>query len=358
MARYAAISEDISVSEDWADLVAADPKAAVIYAMSWPHADFYGILPGSPRKFAAKVCPLLGLTPAKTEKIIALLVEHGLVVRYQADNEWYLWLPKWGARNDIRWDKVRTAPSNPFPENWTPPDSLVKYLDKAEDSCPLLEWFDRSGKFLSVPGSSGNYPPSRARAQARCVLAVDVSESGESDDAIVAEGSLIALNSMHLRDVVREVIPGLRGREIDRWVEEIATAAQEENYPATEEEIIAALREDRPSTKAYPKSWLGGLEKRLHARRGEAERAKASVAYTSSLPDEHWEDPFVRICDRPREVQDQLSAWKSHCLFMDPSEENPIKDWLKAQLADYAAGTLTADDFPFPPAAEPQEAAV
>ena len=90
----------------------------------------------------------------------------------------------------------------------------------------------------------------------------------------------------------------------------------------------------------------------------EVQEAKAPVAYTSSLPDEHWEDPFVRICDRPREVQDQLSAWKSHCLLMDPAEENPIKDWLKAQLADYAAGTLTADDFPFPPAAEPQEAAV
>lgn len=297
MSRYAAISEDISTSEDWADLVSADPKAAIVYAMCWPHVDVYGILPASPRRFIATVCPLLGLTPGKAEKIISILEERGHVVRYEAGGESLLWFPSWSKRNTVRWDKIASKPTHPLPPQWIPPDDLVRLLQRTEKSVPLREWFGEDGRLLENPAHSGNLPEvpvrsglARAGAGAFCSSALALADASDSEGEGEGNGEgeprptyrgdtdhLHGVESGAWQTVIAEVCPSLprtgngycNRRE---WGLELARCDADENYPYHGDDLVAVLRASNISVRTKPREFLGMLERKYHAQQGERRR--------------------------------------------------------------------------------------
>jgi hypothetical protein len=127
---YANIHSQIAVSEDWADLVKADPLAAVIYSMMWPACSAYATLPGLEVALRGLVCPRLHLTDRRFHQALALLVERGFVLLYSADGHAFAYLPKYHKFNCPRqWDRIGQPP-HPLPPNWMAPENLIEFCSE------------------------------------------------------------------------------------------------------------------------------------------------------------------------------------------------------------------------------------
>lgn len=186
-----------------------------------------------------------------------------------------------------------------------------------------------------------------ARADAR-EIASDSEQGGDPEQTdffgpppVPQDAHMRFLDNQDLVDVFCEIRPQWRGQKLTKWIGALAELL-EENPQVSRETVAAWLREVKPDSGSNPGIWW---DRRKSA--WERDQAQAGPVSTG-LPAEHWEDPFVRICDRPWEVQDVLGAWKGHCLPMAAGEENKVKDWLKQQLAAVAAGTLKAEEIPYP----------
>jgi hypothetical protein len=147
MSAYARLNERIAVSEDWAIMVRDDRLAAIIYVMSWPACNVYGVVVGSLFSFRAKVCPSLGLTDKALQKALDYLESHGFFVPFFDEERRYYWLPSWARQNDVRWDNVG-PPDLPLPQCWEIPSGLREVLECDRDTEKigrLRRYFMRNG---------------------------------------------------------------------------------------------------------------------------------------------------------------------------------------------------------------------
>jgi hypothetical protein len=120
MANRRMLSKSISISEQANEL---SDFAALLFTWMIPHADDWGILPGSPKKVKALVIPMRKQTPKEVEKAIKEMVSNELIWWYEVEGEKYIQFCKWEKHQEGL--HKRTNPKNPlypgssgnFPEN-------------------------------------------------------------------------------------------------------------------------------------------------------------------------------------------------------------------------------------------------
>lgn len=120
MARWAKLDERISEDIAVADLLADNPLAIALFAMSLPRADVYGILPGDARSFRARVCPAAELTQAQVAAAIISLCDAGLYHAYIVNGRSYIYVRRFHRYQEVRWNRVG-PPEHPLPECWEEP---------------------------------------------------------------------------------------------------------------------------------------------------------------------------------------------------------------------------------------------
>lgn len=126
--HYVGVYQSICTSERMASL--ANDTSRLFFLQLLTHCDSFGRTEGSPATLTALVWPLLGRTPAQTEKVLVDLARAGLVRRYEAGGKRYLQVEQWerfGAkvgRPDRRGDGLWPAPPEPDCGN-TPADGGV-----------------------------------------------------------------------------------------------------------------------------------------------------------------------------------------------------------------------------------------
>ncbi|OPX85526.1 MAG: hypothetical protein A4E53_03520 [Pelotomaculum sp. PtaB.Bin104] len=108
MANRRMLGKSISVSEKVNDL---SDFAALLFTWMIPHADDWGILPGSPKKLKALVLPMRRQSAAEVEEALKEIESANLIWWYEADGERYIQFCKWEKHQDIH--KRATHPRNP-----------------------------------------------------------------------------------------------------------------------------------------------------------------------------------------------------------------------------------------------------
>lgn len=109
MASRRMLSKSISISEQVNDL---SDFAALLFTWMIPHADDWGILPGSTKKIKALVIPMRKQAPKDVEKALYELVSAELIWWYEVEGERYIQFRKWDKHQEGL--HKRTKPK--FPE--------------------------------------------------------------------------------------------------------------------------------------------------------------------------------------------------------------------------------------------------
>lgn len=137
MTRWAKISERIGQDGRVCELAEQDPMAALLFTWSFVAADVYGILPGDPREYLARVAPALRIDIELAEAAIKAQENAGLIECYEGeDGRRLIYLPRYHRYQDVRWSRVG-RPEQALPQSWTTPGPLLEWLrsDKC-DKCP------------------------------------------------------------------------------------------------------------------------------------------------------------------------------------------------------------------------------
>lgn len=151
MARseWAKLHAKVSESEDFANLYAQSPEAAALFLLSLPQAAPWGVLPGSPPLFAARVCPLLMLSREQAETSLRLIVESGLFTAYQGlDSKPLVYVTGWNKHQTRQWERCG-LPEFDLPPQWNPPEGLGVAVCKAETEHRALSFVALSGRLTS-----------------------------------------------------------------------------------------------------------------------------------------------------------------------------------------------------------------
>ena len=129
MPRWAKISDAIAEDITVADMLstAKESRALALFLMSLPRADAYGVLPGEPRLFKARVCPAAQLSEGRIVEVINILEQQRLVVPFENDSGSHLYIRNYHRYQEIRWDRVG-VPEIVMPEDWPPPPALIAWL--------------------------------------------------------------------------------------------------------------------------------------------------------------------------------------------------------------------------------------
>jgi len=262
----------------------------------------YGILPGDLRRFGAMVCPLFNLAPEQLEQRLALLEKHGMVLRYHADGQDFIWIRHYHLFQDIRWFRAGRC-SDPLPDEWVVTDELAETLltelakpdgnlpshyglrevhlrqrpeyaeilslvrqrqgtpgnagqEQALSQSPQYSQTDqparhcqaKTGNGCEVDGPAGNVPV-RTDTDADTDSDGDDSRAREESprDTDPSDDHLLLSDSPELMDLITE----LRGdvwsvRKRQWWVVTLARAVRDPHTDLDEDEIAAALREKVP----------------------------------------------------------------------------------------------------------------
>jgi len=152
MPRWAKLSEAIAEDLTIGEMLSkpADARAALLFLMSLPRADLYGILPGNPRLFKARVCPVSYITEGTVEKALTLLVENGMLKSFTDEGQTYLLIANYHKYQVVRWNNWVGPPTVRLPDDWEPPAGLVVFVKKLspEKVCPYMAQIPALASFL------------------------------------------------------------------------------------------------------------------------------------------------------------------------------------------------------------------
>jgi len=323
----------------------------MMFLLSIAEAYPYGVLPGSPRAYRARVLPAANLAEPEVKAAIEAQVQTGLVVRYKADGHELLYILNYHRYQDVAWSKVRPSPY-PLPPQWRVPDALQTMIDagtltrskkqfgeygvmglsdtetEAPDELPagappvptpappvpagasaVPEAPDRhpeapgrhstaTATSTSTASSTGStvVPASPHRVGATVADLTDTPDDlppGRRPPARTGPGDpsdnhMILANNPELRGLIDR----LRGdvwsvRQRQDWVLLLGRAARDEHTPVTEEEIMAAFEAAVPDVADRPQAWLT----RLLAQKRRAARDSTQRAGGSSgmMPVSDWD---------------------------------------------------------------------
>jgi len=123
------LAKSISISERVSDL---SDFTALLFTWMIPHADDWGILPGSPKKIKALVIPMRRQSANDVDKALGEIESAKLIWRYEVDGERYIQFRKWEKHQDGL-HKRTTPKSPPFP------GTSEKFPESPDDSEDLPE---------------------------------------------------------------------------------------------------------------------------------------------------------------------------------------------------------------------------
>ncbi len=129
MRPFAKLAVGSGADEKLGILAERNGLGGMTFLLSIPEAYPYGILPGSPRAYRAKVIPSAILSESDVEAAIDAQVEVGLVHRYEAGGHTLLYLVNYHRHQDVAWSKVRTCEYQ-LPDCWKIPDALQVMIDE------------------------------------------------------------------------------------------------------------------------------------------------------------------------------------------------------------------------------------
>ncbi len=136
---YSKIHSCVVEDEKAASLLLEHPLAEACRLWSLTVADVYGILPGHPCLYRAKVCPLVPLSDKKIRNVIDTLVERGFYRRYEVEGKTYLYVTNYHKYQSVEWWKF-SVPKYPLPPDWSIPASLQRFFEKSPEH-RLTVWF-------------------------------------------------------------------------------------------------------------------------------------------------------------------------------------------------------------------------
>lgn len=143
MARIRTIKPDFFVSED----VSALPlRARLTWIGLWTQCDDHGRTKDVGRLIKAAVWPLDDLSLRDVEEDLAVLADHGRIVRYEVDGKTYLAVVNWHVHQAISKASKTRHPAPPHPVNPVDPGTPGYCADCARESTG------------GVPDGSGNAP--------------------------------------------------------------------------------------------------------------------------------------------------------------------------------------------------------
>ncbi len=139
MSQWARLHVETSESEDIAALQAKDPNAALLFLMGMPHAMPWGVLPGAPALFRAKVCPLFDVSLSTVETCLRLIIDSGMMIGYtDSRGKPLVYYAAWNRyQGSQQWSRVGPPPHD-LPPDWEPPANIAQALrDAAREKRPL-----------------------------------------------------------------------------------------------------------------------------------------------------------------------------------------------------------------------------
>jgi hypothetical protein len=163
MAQWAKLHSKTAESQDVADLAAEDPLSALLFLMGLPQAAPWGVLPGSPALFRAKVCPLMDVSLEQVKTTLRLLVEHSMVIAYSGrDGKPLVAYTNWDEHQEMRWDRVG-LPEHDLPPGYKPSASLLAAIERPRKADAPAISASRWSEFVApAPGAveadSGSSP--------------------------------------------------------------------------------------------------------------------------------------------------------------------------------------------------------
>jgi len=159
--RWAKLSERIGQDGRLAEVAEANPLAALFFTWGLAAADVYGILPGDPREYRARVAGAMQTPLPEVADAIAAQVEAGLITAYQDGDTALLYIHHYHDYQDVRWSRVG-PPEYRLPDSWTIPGALLEWLGdpRSKQAHKTAAYYGlRDGQLVnsgSGPGLSGS----------------------------------------------------------------------------------------------------------------------------------------------------------------------------------------------------------
>jgi len=164
MARIRSIKPDFFRSED----VSALPlRARLTWIGLWTHCDDHGRAKDLARLIKADVWPLDEVTLRDIEEDLALLADHGRILRYTVDGKNYLAVVNWHAHQSINRPSKAKCPAPPIVVSPTNPDDPGFCGECAQTTPRSLTQPSVSTHATLTPGREGKGEEGRGRAHAR-----------------------------------------------------------------------------------------------------------------------------------------------------------------------------------------------
>jgi hypothetical protein len=302
-------------SRDLTELFDSDPLAEALFYRLLAGSDDFGRLDWDVDLIRADCFPRSRRKPAAIEKALAALVERDMIFRYTVNGKDYLQITHYDDfQGEQGWARVKVA--CPPPPEWSPPESLVAFLDSTQDKRFLPERYGLVSECVGVyravsscvpdtvrvpraqarshsPSHSHTHPPGAECAREEASPIPDPDPAFRQRDlraqALAGDGHMLLANNPQVRELVARCCPDFTGPKVGDWATALLQAIRDPNTPLSREEWLAAFDADRPTQASKPLEWVNYHEKRAKAVNGkrarQAEDDPLALVYHPPPPD-------------------------------------------------------------------------
>lgn len=126
--RWIKLPASIGQESALAELAEEDALAALLWIYSLAAANWYGILPGEPRKYRTLVTPAITVSVERITEALTAQEKAGLIVRYEGDNQALIYIPAYHEWQQVPWWQTRQS-EYPLPPEWQIPPKLAEMIE-------------------------------------------------------------------------------------------------------------------------------------------------------------------------------------------------------------------------------------
>jgi len=277
MARWSKITEYIGEDVKLAELAEKNPLAALFFTWCIPRADLYGILPGDPRAYRARIAAAMMVSTEAVQAAIDDQVEAGFIHRYEDEGKPLLYIRHYHKHQTVNWFKIKSC-EYALPDCWDMPPELEDHIASGALSRTNKEWgihgvtgivgskrkqtqsADGKTKQPQAGGSRGEAPPRVAKQD----VDTDTDTDTENDNDLSAEPSCEApaaptLSLQQQLEQLRDGIPADQLALVDEFLDlcaaENKTGQIALGRRVNETRALLELRE-----KLGPDPWAYGMD--------------------------------------------------------------------------------------------------
>lgn len=139
MARWSKITEYIGEDAKLGALAEKDPLAALFFTWCIPVADLYGILPGNPPEYRARVASVMMVDGEAVRAAIDAQVEAGFLHAYEDEDKPLLYIRHYHKHQTVNWFKIKPC-DNKLPDCWDMPADLEEHIASGRLRRANKEW--------------------------------------------------------------------------------------------------------------------------------------------------------------------------------------------------------------------------